>query len=103
MVNRTSGAPLIALNAVVLDTETTGVDAAHARIIEIGAVRLAGGRISDVLPLRQLIRPDISIPPESARIHGFTDAVVADAPRFAAVWPELAGYFGDTVLIGHSI
>jgi CBS domain-containing protein len=103
MVNRTSGAPLIALNAVVLDTETTSVDAAHARIIEIGAVRLAGGRIADALPLRRLIRPDIPIPADSARIHGFTDAAVADAPRFAAVWPELAGYFGDTVLIGHSI
>jgi CBS domain-containing protein len=103
MVDRTSVAPLIAINAVVMDTETTGLDAANARIIEVGAVRLTGGRIADTPPLRRLVRPDIPIPAESTRIHGFTDAAVADAPRFPAVWPELAGYLDDTVLIGHSI
>jgi CBS domain-containing protein len=103
MVDRTSVAPLIAINAVVMDTETTGLDAANARIIEIGAVRLTGGRIADVPPLRRLVRPDIPIPAASTRIHGFSDAAVADAPRFAAVWPELTGFVGDTVLIGHSI
>ena len=103
MVDRTSVAPLIAINAVVMDTETTGLDAANARIIEVGAVRLTGGRIADTPPLRRLVRPDIPIPAESTRIHGFTDAAVADAPRFPAVWPEVAGYFDNTVLIGHSI
>ena len=103
MVDRTSVAPLIAINAVVMDTETTGLDPANARVIEIGAVRLTGGRIADAPPLRRLVRPDIPIPADSTRIHGFDDAAVADAPRFAAAWPELAGYFDNTVLIGHSI
>jgi CBS domain-containing protein len=103
MVDRTSVAPLIAINAVVMDTETTGLDAATARVIEIGAVRLTGGRISDAPPLRRLVRPDIPIPAASTRIHGIDDAAVADAPRFSAVWPELSDFFNDTVLIGHSI
>jgi CBS domain-containing protein len=103
MVDRTSVAPLIAINAVVMDTETTGLDATNARIIEIGAIRLAGGRIADAPPLQRLVRPDIPIPAASTRIHGFSDAAVADAPRFAAVWPELTSFVGDTVLIGHSI
>jgi DNA polymerase-3 subunit epsilon/CBS domain-containing protein len=102
MVDRTSAAPLIAINAVVMDTETTGLDPANARVIEIGAVRLAGGRIAEA-PLRRLVRPDIPIPPESTRIHGFDDAAVATAPPFATVWPELSGFVGDMVLIGHSI
>ena len=102
MVDRTSVAPLIAINAVVMDTETTGLDPANARVIEVGAVRLAGGRIA-AAPLRRLVRPDIPIPAASTRIHGFDDAAVADAPHFAAVWPELSGYFDNTVLIGHSI
>jgi DNA polymerase-3 subunit epsilon/CBS domain-containing protein len=102
MVDRTSAAPLIAINAVVVDTETTGLDPANARVIEIGAVRLVGGRIDDE-PLRRLVRPDIPIPPDSTRIHGFDDTAVADAPAFATVWPELSGLVGDTVLIGHSI
>lgn len=103
MVDRTSAAPLIAINAVVMDTETTGLDPANARVIEIGAVRLTGGRLADASSLQRLVRPDIPIPADSTRIHGFDDAAVADAPRFAAVWPELAGFVGDTVLIGHSI
>jgi CBS domain-containing protein len=103
MVDRTSVAPLIALNAVVLDTETTSVDPANARIIEIGAVRLASGRIAREPLLRRLVRPDIPIPADSTRVHGFDDTAVAEAPRFAAVWPELKGFLGDTVLIGHSI
>jgi DNA polymerase-3 subunit epsilon/CBS domain-containing protein len=103
MVDRTSVAPLIAINAVVLDTETTGLDPANARLIEVGAVRLAHGRIAGTPPLRRLIRPDVPIPADSTRIHGFDDGAVSDAPRFAAVWPELKGFLGDTVLVGHSI
>ena len=44
--------PLIALDAVVIDTETTGLDPAKARIVEIAAVRLvsraarAGAKLS---------------------------------------------------------
>jgi CBS domain-containing protein len=103
MVDRTSAAPLIAINAVVMDTETTGLDAANARVIEIGAVRLTGGHIADEPPLRRLLRPDVPIPADSTRIHGFDDAAVAAAPGFVTVWPELEGFFDDTVLIGHSI
>jgi CBS domain-containing protein len=62
MVDRTSVAPLIAINAVVMDTETTGLDPTNARVIEVGAVRLTGGRIADAPPLRRLVRPDIPIP-----------------------------------------
>jgi len=103
MVDRTGVAPLIALDAVVIDTETTGLDPAQARVIEIGAVRLAGGRVAATPPLRRLIRPDIPIPPASTRIHGFDAAAVAGAPRFAAAWPEVAGELDSAVLIGHSI
>jgi CBS domain-containing protein len=103
MVDRTSVAPLIAIDAVVMDTETTGLDPANARVIEVGAIRLTGGRIADAPPLRRLVRPDIPIPAASTRIHGFDADAVADAPAFAAVWPELAGFFDNTVLIGHSI
>ena len=38
--------PLIALDAVVIDTETTGLDPAEARILEIAAIRIVGGRLS---------------------------------------------------------
>ena len=37
----TNATPLMALDAVVIDTETTGLDPANARLLEIGAVRAA--------------------------------------------------------------
>ena len=40
-----SATPLIALDAVVIDTETTGLDPAKARIVELAAVRLTVGRV----------------------------------------------------------
>ena len=67
-------------------------------------MRLTGGRLDEQPPLRRLVRPEIPIPADSTRIHGFDDAAVADAPRLCG---RLAGVrrasFGDTVLIGHSI
>ncbi len=99
---------LAALDAVVVDTETTGLDPAKAWIVEIGAVRiaggrLAGGRLGDASPWRILLNPDVPIPPEAAKIHGIADAAVAQAPRFSAAVSDISAALDSTVLIGHSI
>jgi DNA polymerase III epsilon subunit-like protein len=54
--------PLIALDAVVLDTETTGLDPAKSNLIEIGAIRLRAGRIDETGSYRRLIRPPQPVP-----------------------------------------
>lgn len=54
--------PLIALDAIVLDTETTGLDPAKARLIEIGAVRLQAGQLNKRDAFRRLVRPPQPIP-----------------------------------------
>jgi CBS domain-containing protein len=95
--------PLIALDAVAIDTEATGLDPRKARIVEIGAVRLAGERIKPEAPFRQLVRPGIPIPADAVRIHGIDDAGLAGAPEFSEVWPQFAEYLADDVLIGHTI
>ena len=95
--------PLIALDAVVIDTEATGLDPRKARIVEIGALRLAGERLKPAAPFRRLVRPGIRIPDAAVRIHGIDETVLADAPDFAAVWGEFAEYLGEDVLIGHTI
>lgn len=41
----TNATPLIALDAVVIDTETTGLDPNKAFIVEIGAVKITVGRV----------------------------------------------------------
>src|SRR5512134_166889 len=95
--------PLIALDAAVIDTETTGLDPVKARIVEIAAVRLVAGRIEPEQTFRQLMRPGVPIPPSASAVHRIDDTTVADAPAFAEVWPELTAFLGGTVLIGHSL
>jgi DNA polymerase-3 subunit epsilon/CBS domain-containing protein len=94
--------PLIALDAIVIDTETTGLDPADARIVEVGAVRIQGGRILDGA-YGHLVHPGIPIPKASTAIHHIDDNKVAGAPAFAEIWPELRNLIGDSIVIGHTI
>lgn len=95
-------APLIALDAIVIDTETTSLDPRRARIVEIAAVRLAQGRIcSD--RYRSLVRPGEPIPKSSTAIHHIDETQVSGAPSFAELWPELRVWLGEAVVIGHNI
>ncbi len=103
MADRTSATPLLALDAVAFDTETTSLDPRVARIVEVGAARLASGRLSQSDTFRVLINPGVAIPPVSIAIHGIDDAKVADAPDFAGAWPAISDYLGGSVMIGHSI
>jgi DNA polymerase-3 subunit epsilon/CBS domain-containing protein len=103
MVAVSNATPLIALDAVVIDTETTGLDPAKAWIVEIAAVRLTGGRLDTRASFRRLLRPGEPIPASATRIHGIDDAAVAAAPTFAAIWPELAAFLGNSIVIGHTL
>ena len=77
------GAPLLSLDAVVIDTETTGLDPRKARVIELAAVRLSVGKLIADEKFRQLLRPaDEMIPAETTRIHGIDDAMVANRRCF---------------------
>ena len=64
---------------------------------------MAGGRIEPADLFQRLVRPDIPIPPASSAIHQIDDAKVANASRFAEVWPELSEYIGDLIVVGHTI
>ena len=103
MAERRSVTPLIALDAVVIDTETTGLDPRKAWIVEIAAVRIVGGRLQPKAVFRRLVRPGEPIPKLAIGIHGIDDAAVADAPAFADIWPELAAFIGGAVVIGHAL
>ena len=103
MAGRRSVTPLIALDAVAIDTETTGLDPRKAWIVEIAAVRLVAGRLQPKAAFRRLLRPGEPIPGSAIGIHGIDDAAVADAPAFADIWPELSSFIGGTVVIGHAL
>jgi CBS domain-containing protein len=95
--------PLIALDAVVLDTETTGLDARIARVVQIGALRLSGGSLDVAERYETLVNPGDAIPKAAVAVHGITDAMVAAAPPFADVAPSLEAFVGKSVVIGHTI
>ncbi len=96
-----AGLPLASLSAIVLDTETTGLDARNDRVVEIGAVRLhAGERGDDGHSV--LVDPAILIPPASTAIHGITDADTAGAPTFPAAMAAFAEWAGSAVVIGYA-
>jgi CBS domain-containing protein len=101
MVAPSSATPLLALDALVIDTETTSVDARKARVVEIAVVQLGLGQFGDTY--RRLIRPGVTIPVEATRIHGIDDAAVAGAPRFAEAWGEVSAQLTGSVVIGHAI
>jgi CBS domain-containing protein len=103
MATTTNATPLIALEAIVIDTETTGLDPAKACIVEIGAVPLRSGKLDEAATLRWLVNPGEAIPSASTRIHHIDDAMVAAAPTFAAVWPEMAAATSGAILIGHTL
>ncbi len=82
------------------DVETTGLMASKHFIIELGASQFRGGKL---LSSRSwLVRPPINIPASATRIHGITDKVLIDAPRFKSVYTEFISYCSNTVLIAHN-
>lgn len=95
--------PLIGLDAVVVDTETTGPDAAKAWVIEVGAVPLHAGVLEGGGAYSRRLKPPDGIPPAATAIHGIDDAAVADAPSFGASAGEIAGRLDARVMIGHSL
>lgn len=99
----TNATPLIALDAVVIDTETTGLDPNKAFIVEIGAVKITVGRVDATHTFRRLVRPPVPIPAQSSAIHGIDDGAVADAPEFSAIWRDFSAFVGDSVVIGHTL
>ena len=82
------------------DLETTGVNIAVDRIVEISILKVMPDGGEAVKTMR--INPGMAIPVESSLIHGIYDADVADAPTFKAVAAELAGFIGDADLAGYN-
>jgi DNA polymerase-3 subunit epsilon/CBS domain-containing protein len=94
--------PLLSLNAIAFDSETTGLDTSQARMIQLGAVRIVHGEVDETQNFQQLINPGVPIPPESQAIHGISDADVATAQDFVAAVNAFDAWRQDSVLIGYA-
>jgi len=80
------------------DLETTGINTAKDRIIDICIIKaLPGG---EVVSKTQRVNPGIPIPLETSMIHGIYDDDVKDAPPFKAVARTLAQFLEGCDLAG---
>ncbi|BCJ95426.1 DNA polymerase III PolC-type [Anaerocolumna cellulosilytica] len=85
---------------VVFDIETTGFGPVKDRIIEIGAVKVAGGKIID--KYSTFINPEIPIPYEIETLTGIKDDMVLDSPTIDVILPQFLAFCEGSVLVAHN-
>ncbi len=83
-----------------IDLETTGVNLATDRIIEIAIVKILTDKTKSVKHF--IINPGMPIPQASSEIHGFTDAHVKDAPTFKTLANEIKQFIDNADLSGYN-
>ena len=96
-----STAPAINTDTIVsIDLETTGLDHRTERIIEVGAVKLVNGEITE--SYSSLVKPDVPIRHSSFMVHGISEEMVAEAPTIEQVLPEVLAFIGDSTVVAHN-
>lgn len=80
-------------DAVIFDSETTGLGP-DDEFVQLGAIDLRGNVLLDAL-----VRPSRPIPPDATAIHRLTDADVAGAPAFPALYDALRDALGGRTVI----
>ncbi len=83
---------------IFFDLETTGLDIAKDRIVELCYIRVEADCNYDGRTMR--INPEMHIPEVASSVHGITDDDVKDCPTFADVAPQLAATFEGCDLAG---
>ena len=83
---------------VFFDLETTGVDVATARIVEICLIRLEPNGNRQSMTIR--LNPERHIPEDASAVHGIYDADVKDCPTFREKAEELKKVFDGCDLAG---
>jgi len=83
---------------IFLDLETTGINVASDRIVEIALLKINTNGTEEEKLLR--INPEMSIPESSSRIHGIYDEDVKDCPTFKEVAKSFANFMEGCDLAG---
>ena len=85
---------------VVFDIETTGFSPVENRIIEIGAVKVCGGKIVD--RFSSFVNPEVPIPFEIEKLTGITDDMVMGAEKIETVLPQFLAFCEGCMLVAHN-
>ncbi len=85
---------------VVFDIETTGFSPVNNRIIEIGAVKVSGGKVAD--RFSTFVNPQVPIPFEIEKLTGIRDDMVTEAPLIEEILPQFLNFADGCVLVAHN-
>lgn len=85
---------------VVFDLETTGLKKETDVIIEIGAVKVKNGEITDTF--MTFINPERQLDEKIVKLTGITDDMLVDAPLAKDIMPKFLDFVKDTVLVAHN-
>lgn len=80
------------------DLETTGINVAKDRIVEIAILKVFPNGNKESHTWR--VNPEMPIPPETTEIHGITNEMVANEPTFKELAPKVYGLIKDSDLGG---
>lgn len=86
---------------VVFDLETTGLSEVNDNIIEIGALKVEDGKVTD--RFMEFLKPEQAITPMITGITGITNEMVADAKPTEEIIDRFVKFCGDDVLLGHNV
>ena len=85
---------------VVFDLETTGFSPSKNQIIEIGAVKVVNGSITE--RFSTFVNPKVPIPFEIEQLTSINDDMVLDAPVIDEILPKFMDFCQDAVMVAHN-
>ena len=86
---------------VLFDLETTGLSTENDQVVEISALKVTGGEVTE--EFSTLVNPGMHIPYQASCINGITDDMVEDAPDMEHALKNFISFIGNSVLVGHNI
>lgn len=88
-------------NYVAFDLETTGLRPSSDRILEIGAVKVEGGSVTQTFEM--LVDAGVEIPPRITELTGITQEMIKGAADTETAVARFLDFAGDAVLLGHNV
>ena len=88
---------------ICFDIETTGFEYLRGdRVIEIGAVEILDGQITDN-NFHEYINPEGKIiPPDTYMVHKISNAFLEDKPKMSEIAPKFLAFIGDSPIVAHN-
>ena len=90
--------------AVVVDTETTGLDPqAGDRLVSVAALHVRFPDRSVTREMYKVVNPQRDIPAEATAVNGLTSSDVSDKDPFARIAQDLRDFIGESPIIAHNV